>query len=142
MDRTMLENTVRQDVETLHDFLAGWFRGELPNDDQTFDAGFAARLDRGFQNIQPNGGVLARDDICGGLRSAHGSNPDFRISIHDVSLRASFDHDRLLLATYLERQTGAKNTIPADNDRFSTTLMRRGDDGRITWLHLHETARV
>jgi hypothetical protein len=142
MTRSELEQAVRDEVKNLHDFIAGWFRGELENGERTFDRGFTTRLGSTFRNIQPNGGVLTRDDIIGGIRSAHGSNPDFRISIHDVSLRDTYDDDRLLLATYLERQSGAKNTIPADNDRISTVLMRRGDGGKIIWLHLHETARI
>ncbi len=141
MTRSDLEQAIRKEVEDLHDFIAGWFRGDLENDDQTFNGSFTARLDINFRNIQPNGGVLTRDDIVGGIRSAHGGNPDFRISIHEVSLLGSFDHDRLLLAIYLERQTAARNTIPADNDRVSSVLMRRADDGRLTWLHLHESAR-
>ena len=99
----------------------------------------AARLDQEFRNIQPNGGVLTRDDIVGGIRGAHGANPDFAISVHDVALRGAYDGGTLFLATYLERQTGARNTTPPDNDRVSSVLLRRGKEGRFTWLHLHET---
>lgn len=142
MTRSELEQAVCSEVEDLHTFIAGWFRGDLENRESVFDEGFTARLSGTFQNIQPNGGVLTRNDIAGGIRSAHGTNPDFRISIHDVSLRDTYHDNRLLLATYLERQSSAKNTIPADNDRVSTVLMRQGDDGKLIWLHLHETARI
>ena len=141
MAEAEIEIAIRREVEALHDFIAGWIRGEIANDKRTFQDGFAARLDQEFRNIQPNGGVLTRDDIVGGIRGAHGASPDFAISVHDVALRGAYDGGTVFLATYLERQTGAKNTTPPDNDRVSSVLMRRDGDGRFTWLHLHETAR-
>ena len=66
------------------------------------------------------------------------ANPDFQITIHDVALREIFDEGTAILATYLERQTGARATTPADNDRLSTAIMRRDGD-HLIWLHLHET---
>ena len=47
----------------------------------------------------------------------------------------------LAVATYVEHQRGAKNTVPADNDRISTVVFRLGGEGqRPVWLHIHETA--
>jgi hypothetical protein len=45
----------------------------------------------------------------------------------------------LVLATYVEAQSGARNTTPADNLRHSTVLFERTGD-RLVWRHLHETA--
>jgi hypothetical protein len=45
----------------------------------------------------------------------------------------------LVLATYVEAQTGARNTTPADNLRHSTVLFERTGE-RLVWRHLHETA--
>ena len=138
MNRSDLETLVRDEVVTLHDFIAGWFRGEIADTDGRFETGFAAHLGTEFQNIQPAGVVLSKDDIVTGIRKAHGANPDFRITIHDVALREIFDEGTAILATYLERQTGARATTPADNDRLSTAIMRRDGD-HLIWLHLHET---
>ena len=138
MNRSELEGLVRDEIIALHDFIAGWFRGEIANTDDQFETGFAGHLGAEFQNIQPAGKVLTKGDIVNGIRKAHGANPDFRISIHDVAVRELFDEGTKVLATYLERQTGARATTPADNDRLSTALMQRDGD-RLTWLHLHET---
>ena len=46
---------------------------------------------------------------------------------------------RLVLATYVEAQSGARNTTPADNQRHATVLFERMA-GRLVWRHLHETA--
>ncbi len=138
MNQSDLEALVRYEIIALHDFIAGWFRGDIAEDNDLFEADFAGHLNAGFQNIQPGGKVLTKDDIVGGIRDAHGANPDFRISIHDVAVREAFEAGSVILATYLERQTGAKATTPADNDRLSSALMRRDGD-RLTWLHLHET---
>ena len=138
MNRSGLEALVRNEIVNLHDFIAGWFRGEIANSDDQFEMGFAGHLGAAFQNIQPAGKVLTRDDLINGIRKAHGANPDFRISIHDVALREIFDAGTTILVTYLERQTGARATTPSDNNRLSTAVMQRDGD-RLTWLHLHET---
>ncbi len=44
-----------------------------------------------------------------------------------------------MLAAYVEAQTGARNTTPADNLRHSTVLFERLA-GRLAWRHVHETA--
>jgi hypothetical protein len=41
--------------------------------------------------------------------------------------------------TYVEDQSGARNTTPADNLRRSTVLFERMAV-RLVWRHLHETA--
>ena len=138
MNQSDLENLVRDEVVALHDFIAGWFRGEIADEEDTFEAKFTRHLGERFQSIQPAGKVLTREAIVTGIWSAHGSNPEFRISIHDVVVRDTYDEGSVILATYLERQTGARTTTPADNDRLSTAVIRR-DGNRLTWLHLHET---
>ncbi len=66
---------VRDEVERLHDFLAGWFQGTLP--ESAFEGGIAARLHSEFENMQLAGHVLTRDGLLGPLRQAWGSNPHF-----------------------------------------------------------------
>ena len=64
-----------------------------------------------FDEIEPRA-VLGRKDefeatggLASGMRKGHGSNPDFRIAIRDVKVRAVCgDH---VLATYVEWQRNA-----------------------------------
>ena len=135
------------EVRALHDFIAGWFRGDVARDANLFEAAFSARLALAFVNIQPSGAILSRDSLIGAIRSGHGRNPDFRIVIEDCTLRQVTG--KCAIVTYTERQFGARNTSPADNARVSTVvfLLDDGDEqlderrfARATWLHIHETA--
>ncbi|MEO1490767.1 MAG: hypothetical protein AAFV19_01265 [Pseudomonadota bacterium] len=126
----------RTEIERLHAFIEGWFRGTMPKD--TFAQGFANRLHAGFENVQPSGAVLSRADLLDPIRDAHGRNPDFRIKIRDVRLLGAWPEAKLIQASYIEAQTGARNSA-ADNDRRSTVLFE-SPLGRLIWRHLHETA--
>lgn len=129
---------LRREIEQVHSFIAAWFRGEIPRDDAIFDAGLAARMDPAMVNIQPSGKVLSYTDLVDGIRTSHGSNPDFQIEISDVALQ--FVDGDLALVTYVEHQRGAKNTVPADNRRVSSVLFRGRHAGEDPlWLHIHET---
>jgi hypothetical protein len=59
--------------------------------------------------------------------------------VRDVRVLGEWPGARLVLAAYVEAQTGARNTTPADNLRHSTVLFER-IAGRLVWRHLHETA--
>ncbi|MGI9422296.1 MAG: hypothetical protein ACR2PA_03820 [Hyphomicrobiaceae bacterium] len=133
---------VTREIEALHDFIAAWFRGELENSEQVFNEGFRDRLHDQIVNIQPGGQTLTSADLLQPIKAAHGVNPDFQISISDVAVRF-VDHGRsLILATYVEHQSGARNTTPSRNDRVSTVLFQWPDDAqRPLWMHIHETAR-
>lgn len=140
-DETALAAMLRAEVEALHDFLAAWFRGEVAQDRALFDAELAAHLAEGMTNIQPAGRALSRDSLLRAVFDGHGSNASFRIEIRDFTLVAVSKDRALAVATYVERQTGAKNTTPPDNARVSTAVFRLDDAGRrATWLHLQETA--
>ena len=134
---------VRREIEALHDCIARWFRGEGERSQERFSTEFISRLDAQFTNIQPSGQVLFRDELLGPIESAFGANPDFRITISNVTLLSGIGRgDRgLLVATYVEHQTGARNSSPAANDRISTVVFHRDDaSGALIWLHIHETA--
>lgn len=126
----------RAEIERLHAFIESWFRGTMPKD--TFAEGFANRLHTGFENIQPSGDVLSRADLLDPIRDAHGANRDFRIEIRDVRLLGVWPETNLLQATYIESQSGARNS-DARNDRRSTVLFE-APLGRLIWRHLQETA--
>ena len=136
-----LKLRIEAEIESLHDFISAWFRGECAASDDAFADGFTCRLDQNFINIQPSGEVLTRNDLLEPIRAAYGTNSEFRITISDVSVQ-HIDHDGgMVLATYVEHQSGARNTTPAANARISSVLFRNiaGDD-RLLWLHIHETA--
>lgn len=140
-EEARLEQAVRHEIETIHRFIAAWFRGEIAANGDDFETLLAAQLAPQLVNIQPAGHVLSRDDLLTGLRKGHGTNPAFRIDIRDVRVRGYFAECNLVLATYTELQTGALNTNPPDNARISTVLLRRAPEAnRFTWLHIHETA--
>lgn len=121
------------EIERLHDFIAGWFRGEGGD----LDRDFAAALHPRFENIQPAGKVLTRDAIVTAIRAGRGANPEFRIAIEAPRLIAAWPESRTCLATYIEAQTGARNSAP-ENRRRATVLFE-DHDGRLLWRHLQET---
>ena len=123
--------TVHDEVVRLHDFIAGWFRGEIGDD--RFDREFTAALHPDFENVQPSGAVLSRADLLEPIRAARGSSPDFRITIEEPRLLGMWPG--LILFAYVEFQTGARNSA-AENRRRSTALFEAGD--RLVWRHLTE----
>lgn len=136
-----LAGAVRREIEEVHRFIAAWFRGEIAAAGDEFDKALAARLAPQMVNIQPSGQVLTRDELLSAIRDGHGANPDFQIAIRDVTLRPELAKAELVLATYTELQSGARNTDPPDNARISTVLLRMEPaTDRFTWLHIHETA--
>lgn len=129
---------VRAEIETIHEFFVGWFRGELEDDDENFLPGFARRLDPGFVLVNSRGEVLPLARLIKQIRGSHGSSPGFEIDIHDVRLR--HHSGDIFVATYEERQRGAEHTTPAHNRRLSTAVLRadRVAPGGFAWLHVHE----
>jgi len=133
-DEQRLRDRVVEEIERLHRFFVDWFAGTIADDDDTFNRMFLDALDPGFVLIPPAGRIVARSDLASGLRSGHGSNPDFRIAIRNVEIRRAVDG--VVLATYEEWQRNARASKPPDNGRISTVLFQ-GED--LRWLHLHET---
>ncbi|MEM1130986.1 MAG: DUF4440 domain-containing protein [Pseudomonadota bacterium] len=122
------------EIVRLHRFIEGWFQGGIPED--RFDPDFADALHPDFENIQPSGKVLPRSALLDPIRAAKGANPDFRITIEEPRLLGTWPAAGLILATYVEHQTGARNSAP-DNRRRSTVLFETGP--RLMWRHLQET---
>ncbi len=134
-----LLSEIRAEIEEVHRFISAWFRGEETPSAEAFSAGLADRFAPGLINIQPAGRVLTCETLLSSIQDRHGASPDFRIEIADVALR-HVGGDGLVLATYVEKQSGARHSNP-ENTRISSVLMRRrADDGALEWLHIHETA--
>ncbi len=139
--REGLLNAVREEIEAVHRFISAWFRGEAPGTAEALAAGLADRLAPGFINIQPAGRVLEREALLASIEDGHGANPAFRIMIAEVQVRHVESETGLVLATYVETQSGARNSTPPTNARISSVLMRRSPEtGALSWLYIHETA--
>jgi len=130
----LLHDRVFEEIERLHRFFVDWFSGTIPDDDETFRGRFLDSLDPEFVLIPPAGNTVTWDELTTGIRSGHGSNPDFRIAIRNVVVRRAVNG--VVLATYEEWQRNARASNPPDNGRVSTVLFRAED---LCWLHLHET---
>lgn len=132
---------VETEVKAIHAFISSWFRGDVPNEAKLFDESFRSHWAPDLVNIQPSGAALAGEEVLSAIQAGHGKNPAFDISITDCTVRhASARGSRqLILATYVEHQTGAKNSA-STNTRISTGLFERKEgENRLTWLHLQET---
>jgi hypothetical protein len=128
---------IAAEITRLHDFFTQWFAGTIANDNDVFDREVSDTLVDGFVNIQPAGTMLSRDLLLEQIRSGHGKNPAFNISVENVRLHHHLPGD-ILLVTYEEYQQGAMNSA-SENGRLSTALLRPVD-GRFEWLWVHETA--
>ncbi|MCR9096545.1 MAG: hypothetical protein NXI30_20155 [bacterium] len=137
-----LAREVAAEVEAFHDYLSAWFRGDVPRDDAVFDRNLSARWPTAMINIQPSGIAHPGRTILEKIRAEYGSNPDFRITIEDVRV---VDVDRSedgvrVVATYVERQRGARQSTPPENARRSSVwLLRDARGSGWRWRHLHET---
>ena len=138
-----LPGEVRAEIEALHDFFTGWFNGTLPESGEVFARGLADHLHPDFEIVLPSGTVHDRDGILIPVHQAWGTNPEFRAVVRDVRVLGAWRQGEseagLVLATYVEAQSGARNTTPPDNLRHSTVLFEHRAE-RLVWRHLHETA--
>ena len=134
---------VRAEIEALHDFFTAWFNGTLPATGEVFAHGLADHFHPDFEIVLPSGTVHDLDGILTPVRQAWGTNPGFRTGIRDVRVVGEWPQGEsgaeLVLATYVEAQSGARNTSPPDILRYSTVLFERRAE-RLVWRHLHETA--
>ena len=127
------QETVRLEIEALHQFFIGWFTGALP--ETAFKEGFIDRFSDDLVFIPPAGRRLGLDDLTSALRDGHSSNPQFRIAIRNVQVHWAFDN--YVVATYEEWQRNALASKPPDNGRVATVLFE--GTGPLKWLHIHET---
>lgn len=125
-------NKALAEVVRLHDFLGAWFRGELAED--RFVPDFAAALHPDFENVQPAGLTLTRNELLEPIRAGHGTNPDFQIIIEAPRLLGIWPG--LILFQYIEQQSGARASAP-ENRRLSTALFEASGK-RMIWRYLTE----
>ena len=130
---TSIQDRIRQEIEGLHAFFVGWFRGTLPQSD--FESAFLTRLSPDLTFIPPAGRLLGMGDLASLVRDRYASNPDFAIQIRRVTVQREFDQH--ILATYEEWQRNALASQPPDNGRIATVLFASSDP--LRWMHIHET---
>lgn len=94
-----MEGRLREIVELL-EFFEGFFRGHV-------DAGDLGRLERAladdFTIVAPSSEESDRAWVVDTIRSAHGHDPEMRITIDDA--RLTTEDDRTVAARYVERST-------------------------------------
>jgi hypothetical protein len=129
-----VEDAVRAEIESLHEFFVGWFSGSLTL--SAFEPKFLTRFAPDFILVPPAGRLLNLEQLAEAVRSSHATNPDFRIAIRNVTIRRRFDGH--LLATYEEWQRNALASTPPDNARIATVIFRVFRP--FEWLHILETS--
>ncbi len=128
------------EIIDLHRFFVQWFRGACEDSDRLFEHRLVSRFASDFQIITPGGALFEGAALWSAMRSAWGSNPDFKIEIREVRERR-VSTARLVIASYEEWQKNALESTPANNARLSSALLELDDRAPhgLRWLHLHET---
>ncbi len=135
---TSRERRAALEVERLHAFFTGWFRGELAARDDVF-AGFADVMAPEFEIVSPGGASSLREALLAALRGAHGAwRDDADATIEIRAQRATaLPGAPYVLARYEEWQRRAG----AWRGRRSTALLREAEGAPhgLEWVHVHET---
>ena len=127
---------VREHIIEIHQFFVDWVSGECPSDDATFQKGALNRLSENLMVIMPAGRGFGLTEFSKYMRAIHGSNSKFRIQIRNINLRQRIGD--ALLVTYEEWERDALDSMPANNGRLSTMVLKdRGDS--LETVHVHET---
>ena len=117
---------VRKEVCEVHAFIQAWIRGELDNDDDVWNDGFARRFAAGFAMVTPQGEEVGPGRALPGVRAMHGTNPRFRIVTRHAQVVA--ESGDLVVATYHELQRFARHQDEPENGRVATVAFEnRGD---------------
>ena len=123
------------EIVAQHALFAGWLTGSVPNTDAAF-ARLAVAIDPTFVIVSPDGTLSTGAALLAGLRTVHGSRPNWQIWIEQP--QAQIVHGDLTVATYQEWQRFASGQVTA---RQSTAVFvaRSSAPNGVAWLHVHET---
>ena len=125
------------EVRRLHEVIAGWTTGALPNSDELFGA-FSSALGPGFMIINPEGAAEDREAVVSRFRGLYGTRAarDFRIEIHEPAVR--LETADLTLVTYHEHwfEGAEERSVILATALFQPELEAPGG---LAWRHLHET---
>ncbi|MEO1053797.1 MAG: hypothetical protein AAFX87_24380 [Bacteroidota bacterium] len=129
-----MEELVTKEIEEVHVFFEQWFKGVLPNSDESFNR-LASVFSKSFSFVPPSGQELAGDIILSQIKGAWGSNREISIMIEEVKVLTQ--NQELVVARYVERQTtGNRHTA-----RLSTAVFKinKSLPNQLEWLTVHET---
>ena len=132
---------VATEIIRLHRFFDAWFTGTGENSDRYFSEHFASCMAPDLHLVFPSGRDVTAETFLSEMRTAHGSNPQFKAQVRNVREKELGDRSRIVFATYEEWQKGALNSKPPNNGRVSSAafLEDRSRPGGLMWLHVHET---
>ncbi|MEM8741876.1 MAG: hypothetical protein AAGE13_10310 [Pseudomonadota bacterium] len=132
IDREEAHRRAIGEIVRFHRALEDWFRGTLPEDQ--LNPQLLDMLHSEFHIVFPSGVLVSCSDLCRSLRAGRGQSPELRITIAEPQVLCVFPG--LILANYIEHQTGARNSL-AENRRRATVLFQIEE--RLLWRHLHDT---
>jgi len=126
-----------KEIHGLHDFFQQWFRGELPNTDESF-ARFTGVMSDSMVHINPGGTASEHDALVEAIHQGYGGwvgrSKKWEIQIENIQLRQ--DRGDVLVVTYEEWQFLGQQT----RARLSTVVFgkKEGTPNGLEWLHVHE----
>ncbi len=128
----MLDDCERE-IRELHEFLQAWLKGSVTQSENEFRR-LRDALARDFLVIHPSGRTDGRSGVLEAFHKAYGSkDPSYAMDISNICARAVAE--RLCVMGYEERHRGEPGRA-----RICTAVFRRREsDGRVEWIHLHET---
>ncbi len=139
---TDLENNdpVTREIIDLHVFFEDWFRGDCKDTERVFEARLLSRMDIDFYIVLPDGECFYGEKFWPQMRKAHGSNPDFQISLRNFARKLQIGR-KTYVVNYEEWQKHALNSKPANNGRVSTAVLVADSSAPngLRWVHVHET---
>jgi len=134
------DDPVAKEIIDLHVFFEDWFRGNCNNSDRVFKKRLMSRMDIDFYIVLPSGEAYYGEQFWPEMRKAHGSNPDFKISLRNFTRKMQIGRITFL-ANYEEWQQNAQNSTPKNNGRVSTAVFvaDKSTPNGVRWVHVHET---
>jgi len=134
------DDPIAKEIIELHEFFEDWFRGDCKNTDNVFEKRLMSRMDIDFYIVLPSGDCFYGEQFWPEMRKAHGTNPDFKISLRNFVRKLQIGR-KTVVANYEEWQKDAANSKPANNGRVSTAVFvsdSKAPNG-VKWVHVHET---
>ena len=136
MDANKLSEACQREIEDLHAFFVGWFRGTLPDTEEAW-ARAAQVMAPAFSLIAPSGARSSRAELLPALRALHGSRANEVFEIWTKNFELVLVGADQISARYEEWQRIGE----AVRSRISSAIFVRDADAPhgVAWLAVHET---
>lgn len=134
------DDPVAKEIIQLHAFFEDWFRGNCNDSDRVFKNRLLSRMDIDFYIVLPNGECFYGEQFWPEMRTAHGSNPKFQISLRNFARKLQIGQ-KTFVANYEEWQKNSVESKPENNGRVSTAIFveDKSAPNGVKWVHVHET---